>query len=165
MSVLAYMAASIKSWHFPEFPVDLVVKDLAWSLLWRGFDPWPGNFRMLWTQQLPSKADIPLWVIKLPKNALCNREIWKINAKQIISIFEELSKVLPLLYRCKYVFCSAAFRLLCGRILYIVHWISTNNRRPSPDQGHSTGHREQKDGSSLFNWLNPTCRIHDCQSL
>ena len=24
------------------------VKDLALSLLWYGFDPWPGNFLMLW---------------------------------------------------------------------------------------------------------------------
>ena len=27
-----------------EFPDDLVVKDLAWSLLWCGFDSWPENF-------------------------------------------------------------------------------------------------------------------------
>ena len=26
------------------------VKDLALSLLWHGFDPWPGNFHMLWVQ-------------------------------------------------------------------------------------------------------------------
>ena len=24
------------------------VKDLALSLLWRGFDPWPGNFHIPW---------------------------------------------------------------------------------------------------------------------
>ena len=28
----------------------LWVKDLAMSLLWREFDPWPGNFHMLWAQ-------------------------------------------------------------------------------------------------------------------
>lgn len=27
-----------------EFPVSLVAKDLALSLLWRGLNPWPGNF-------------------------------------------------------------------------------------------------------------------------
>ena len=27
-----------------EFPGGLAVKDLALSLLWRGFDPWPGDF-------------------------------------------------------------------------------------------------------------------------
>ena len=32
-----------------ELPGGLVVKDLALSLLWRGFDPWPGNLCMLWT--------------------------------------------------------------------------------------------------------------------
>ena len=26
------------------------VKDPAWSQLWRGFDPWPGNFHMLCRQ-------------------------------------------------------------------------------------------------------------------
>ena len=40
-----------------EFPVAQRVKDLALSLqwlgllLWRGFDPWPGNFHMLRRQQ------------------------------------------------------------------------------------------------------------------
>ena len=29
-----------------EFPCGLVVKDLAWSLLWLVFDPWLGNFHM-----------------------------------------------------------------------------------------------------------------------
>ena len=27
-----------------EFPGSLVVKDLALSALWHGFDPWPRNF-------------------------------------------------------------------------------------------------------------------------
>ena len=26
----------------------LVVKDLTLLLLWHGFNPWPGNFSMLW---------------------------------------------------------------------------------------------------------------------
>ena len=30
-----------------EFSGGLVVKDPAWSLLWLGFNPWPGNFHML----------------------------------------------------------------------------------------------------------------------
>ena len=42
-----------------EFPGGLAFKDPAlsvqhfWSLLWRGFDPWPGNFHMLqaWPKQ------------------------------------------------------------------------------------------------------------------
>ena len=35
-----------------------MVKDLELSLLWLGFDPWPGNFHMLWAW--PKKASI--WV-------------------------------------------------------------------------------------------------------
>ena len=31
-----------------EFPSGLVVKDTALSLLWLWFNPWPGNFHMLW---------------------------------------------------------------------------------------------------------------------
>ena len=31
-----------------EFPGGLAVKDLALSLLWFGFNPWHGNFCMLW---------------------------------------------------------------------------------------------------------------------
>ena len=31
-----------------EFPGGLGVKDLALSLLWLGFDPWPENFCMAW---------------------------------------------------------------------------------------------------------------------
>ena len=30
----------------PEFPGDLAVKDLASSLLWLGFNPWPGSLCM-----------------------------------------------------------------------------------------------------------------------
>ena len=33
-----------------EFPGGLGVKDSAWSLLWRGFDPWSRNFCMLQTR-------------------------------------------------------------------------------------------------------------------
>ena len=39
-----------------EFPSGLAVRDLAllllWvrSLLWHRFDPWPGNFCMIWAQ-------------------------------------------------------------------------------------------------------------------
>ena len=36
-----------------EFPGGLVVKDPALSLLWRRFDPWPGNFHMLQLQPKP----------------------------------------------------------------------------------------------------------------
>ena len=32
------------------FPCGLAIKDLALSLLWLGFDPWPGNFCMLCVQ-------------------------------------------------------------------------------------------------------------------
>ena len=31
-----------------EFPGGLVVKNPALSLLWLGFQPWPGNFCMTW---------------------------------------------------------------------------------------------------------------------
>ena len=40
-----------------EFPGGLVVKDLALSLLWRGFDPWPGNFLMPWGWPKESKKE------------------------------------------------------------------------------------------------------------
>ena len=33
-----------------EFPGSLVVEDLAWSLLWLRFDPWPRNFHKLQVQ-------------------------------------------------------------------------------------------------------------------
>ena len=33
-----------------EFPGGLMVKGLALPLLWPRFDPWPGNFHMLWAQ-------------------------------------------------------------------------------------------------------------------
>ena len=33
----------LKEWML-EFPGGLVVKDLVLSVLWLGFDPWPGNF-------------------------------------------------------------------------------------------------------------------------
>ena len=33
-----------------EFPSGLVVKDLALSLLWLRFNPWPGNFHVLQAQ-------------------------------------------------------------------------------------------------------------------
>ena len=31
-----------------EFPTGLAVRDLALSLLWRGFDPWPRNVQESW---------------------------------------------------------------------------------------------------------------------
>ena len=48
-----------------EFPGGLVIKDLALSLLWCGFSPWPGNFRMSWAQHPPQKKKIIL-------STLCN---------------------------------------------------------------------------------------------
>ena len=54
----------------PIFLSSLVVqwvKDLAlsllWlqSLLWRGFYPWPGNFRMLWVPPSPKKSNFLKW--------------------------------------------------------------------------------------------------------
>ena len=37
-----------------NFPGGLEAKDSVWSLLWFGFDPWPGNFCMLraWEKNL-----------------------------------------------------------------------------------------------------------------
>ena len=49
----------LKRYNLGEFSCGLVVKDLAVSLLWLGlllwlkFDPWPGNFCMVWA--LPKK--------------------------------------------------------------------------------------------------------------
>ena len=37
---------------FTAFPGGLVVNKLALSLLWRMFNPWPGNFCMLWHGQI-----------------------------------------------------------------------------------------------------------------
>ena len=36
----------IKRHGFKEFPGGLTVKDLALSLQWQEFDPWPRNFQM-----------------------------------------------------------------------------------------------------------------------
>ena len=43
-----------------EFPGGLLVKDPALSLLWLGFDPWPGNFCMLqaWPKNTSKKCFI-----------------------------------------------------------------------------------------------------------
>ena len=46
-----------------EFPGGLVVKDLALSPLWLGFDPWPGNFHMPWKS--PKNENSKLNVKKL----------------------------------------------------------------------------------------------------
>ena len=37
---------SVRKIEIREFPGGLVVKDLALSLLWLGFHPWPRNFHM-----------------------------------------------------------------------------------------------------------------------
>ena len=48
-----------------EFPGGLAVKDLALTLLWLRlllwcrFDPWPGNFHMLWVQPQKKKKELP----------------------------------------------------------------------------------------------------------
>lgn len=45
-------------------PVAQRVKDQVWSLqllrllLWRGFDPWPGNFHLLWAPPFPKENDM-----------------------------------------------------------------------------------------------------------
>ena len=44
-----------------EFPVSLVAKDLALSLLWRGLNPWPGNFYTLQAWQ-KKKICKQLWL-------------------------------------------------------------------------------------------------------
>ena len=45
-----YKLSRIKLWCQWEFSSGLVVKDPALSLLWRGFNPGPGNSLMLWVQ-------------------------------------------------------------------------------------------------------------------
>ena len=42
-----------KNTRLREFPCGLVVRDLALSLLWLRFNPWPRNFCMPWA--LPKK--------------------------------------------------------------------------------------------------------------
>ena len=34
------------------------VEDLALSLLWQGFNPWPGNFYVLWVQPKREKRHV-----------------------------------------------------------------------------------------------------------
>ena len=46
-----------------EFPGGLVVKDLALSLLWLRFDPWPRNFCMLQAQSEKTKQNKELFNI------------------------------------------------------------------------------------------------------
>ena len=38
-----------------EFPDGLVVKESVLSWLWLGFDPWLGNFLMLWVRSKKKK--------------------------------------------------------------------------------------------------------------
>ena len=38
-----------------EWPGGIAVKNPVLSLLWHGFDPWPGNFCMSWVQQKKEK--------------------------------------------------------------------------------------------------------------
>ena len=40
-----------KNRHTREFPGTLAIKDSVLSLLWFGFDPWPGNLLMPWVQR------------------------------------------------------------------------------------------------------------------
>ena len=47
-----------------EFPGGLVVKDLASSLLWLTFDPWPGDFCVPWARpktNQPTEQQAELW--------------------------------------------------------------------------------------------------------
>ena len=41
-----------------EFPGGLAVEDLALSLLWLGFSPWPENFCMPWMQSVFASAEM-----------------------------------------------------------------------------------------------------------
>ena len=43
----SHFSLCISKTDFLEFPDGLVVKDPALSLLWLGFNPWPGSFHML----------------------------------------------------------------------------------------------------------------------
>ena len=54
-----------------EFPGGLAVKDLALSLPWLGFDPWPENFRML--QAIPPHPKKRNEVLNLDIKTLCGR--------------------------------------------------------------------------------------------
>ena len=50
------------------------VKDLALSLLWHGFDPWPGNFCILRAQskiQTNPKQILIHYVVHLKDNVVC----------------------------------------------------------------------------------------------
>ena len=58
---------------FYEFPSGLVVKkDLMSSLLWQGFDPWPGNFCMpqVWPKKGKKVHQQPSEDFKLDREAL-----------------------------------------------------------------------------------------------
>ena len=47
-----------------EFPSRLEVKDLASSLLWRRFDPWPGNFHVPWVW---GEKEVLQWIRQMNK--------------------------------------------------------------------------------------------------
>ena len=47
-----------------EFPSRLEVKDLASSLLWCRFDPWPGNFHVPWVW---GEKEVLQWIRQMNK--------------------------------------------------------------------------------------------------
>ena len=59
---------SLKSISLLEFPGGLAVKDPALLLLWRRFEPWPGNFCMsqVQTKYKQTKKPPPFWTYLLP---------------------------------------------------------------------------------------------------
>ena len=55
--------------HSQEFPGGLAFKVLTLSQLWRGFDPWPGNFCMPWAgpKKKIYRHSLPDCIIVIPK--------------------------------------------------------------------------------------------------
>ena len=51
--VLSQNLDLLKDFGVPWWPI--AVMDLTLSLLWPRFDPWPGNFCMLWASTPPQK--------------------------------------------------------------------------------------------------------------
>ena len=44
--------------HLQSSPVAQQVKDPVLSLLWRGFDPWPRNFRLPWSKKKKKRSSL-----------------------------------------------------------------------------------------------------------
>ena len=63
---------------FAEFPGGLVVNGLVLSLLWLKFNPWPGNFHMLWPggKKIWGVSTVAQWGKNLTVAVWVSTEAW-----------------------------------------------------------------------------------------